>query len=196
MSYSSQKSCVKIWFGLVEIVGMLMPSFELGWGFLDKNHVWKFGTDWLGLSRVIMGTKEKKKKKTSKAAWLWCSRRGYDNNWKHLSKSEVSDFSGGQKPPIRESYNNRKSWNYENLPYLVANTCGLNVIKIGGIWIFRGGRNPLLGGLYAACDAYFQTWPSHSSQKSYVKIWFGLVEPFKSYHVHKHFSGGRAGIPY
>ena len=29
--------------------------------------------------------------------------------------------------------------------------------------------------------------------KSRVKIWFGLVEPFKSYHVHKHFSGGGGG---
>ena len=32
------------------------------------------------------------------------------------------------------------------------------------------------------CDAHFLTWPSFSSQKSCVKIWFGLVEPFKSYH--------------
>ena len=31
---------------------------------------------------------------------------------------------------------------------------------------------------------------SYSSQKSRVKIWFGLVEPFKSYRVHKHFSAG------
>ena len=29
--------------------------------------------------------------------------------------------------------------------------------------------------------------------KSRVKIWFGLVEPFKSYRVHKHFSGGGGG---
>ena len=36
------------------------------------------------------------------------------------------------------------------------------------------------------CDAYFRTWLSYSSQKSCVKIWFGLVEPFKSYRVHKH----------
>ena len=32
------------------------------------------------------------------------------------------------------------------------------------------------------CDAHFGTQPSSSSQKSCVKIWFGLVEPFKSYH--------------
>ena len=57
-----------------------------------------------------------------------------------------------------------------------------------------GGRNPLLGGLHVTCDAHFRTWPSYSNQKSCVKIWFRLVEPFKSYHVHKHFSG-RAETP-
>ena len=31
------------------------------------------------------------------------------------------------------------------------------------------------------CNAHFRTQPSYSSQKSCVKIWFGLVEPFKSY---------------
>ena len=68
MSYSSQKSFVEIWFVLVEIGGMLilrgavmggymwpaMPIFELGRGCLDKSHVWKFGSDWLKLSRVIV----------------------------------------------------------------------------------------------------------------------------------------------
>ena len=63
----------------------------------------------------------------------------------------------------------------------------LNFLEGGG----GGGRNPLLGGLHTTCNAHFRTWPSYSSQKSYVKIWFGLVEPFKSYHVHKHFSGGQ-----
>ena len=39
------------------------------------------------------------------------------------------------------------------------------------------------------CDAHFRTWLSYSSQKSCVKIWFGLSEPhFKSYRVHKYFS--------
>ena len=31
------------------------------------------------------------------------------------------------------------------------------------------------------CDAYFRTLISYSSQKLFAKIWFGLVEPFKSY---------------
>ena len=74
-------------------------------------------------------------------------------------------------------------WNYGNLAYLVANTYGLNVIKIGGIWILEGGRSPLLGGLLVTCDTHFRTQISYSSQKSCVKIWFGLVEPFKSYHL-------------
>ena len=38
------------------------------------------------------------------------------------------------------------------------------------------------------CNAHFPTWPSYSSQKSFVKIWFGLVNPFKSYHLD--FPGG------
>ena len=33
------------------------------------------------------------------------------------------------------------------------------------------------------CDAHFRTWINYSSQKSCVRIWFGLVEPFKSYHL-------------
>ena len=33
------------------------------------------------------------------------------------------------------------------------------------------------------CDAHFQTRISYSNQKSCVKIWFGLAEPFKSYHL-------------
>ena len=54
-----------------------------------------------------------------------------------------------------------------------------------------GGRNPLLGHYMWPCNAHLQTWPGYSSQKPRVKIWFGLVEPFRSYCVHKHFSGGQ-----
>ena len=97
----------------------VIPIFELRWAIPVKSHMWKFGLDWLSLSRVI-------------------------------------------------------------------------------IWIFRGGgggRNPLLGGLHVTCSAHFRTWLSYSSQKSCVKIWFGLVEPFKSYRTHKHFPGGGGGDP-
>ena len=107
------------------------------------------------------------------------------------SKSEVFDFSGGQKPPIRGLTIIKRSCHYGNLPYLVANTYGLNFIKIGCIWIFSGDRNPLEEVLHVTCDAHLRTWPSYSSRKSYVKIWVGLVEPFKNYRVHKHFSGGQ-----
>ena len=62
---------------------------------------------------------------------------------------------------------------------------GLDWLK-SEVCIFRGGRNPLLGGLHVTSDAQLRTWQSYSSQKSCVKIWFGLVEPFKSYRVHKH----------
>ena len=33
------------------------------------------------------------------------------------------------------------------------------------------------------CEPHFQTRISYSNQKSCVKIWFGLVKPFKSYHL-------------
>ena len=39
------------------------------------------------------------------------------------------------------------------------------------------------------CDAHSRTQVSYSSQKSCVKNWFGLVEPFKSYHLN--FPGGQ-----
>ena len=41
---------------------------------------------------------------------------------------------------------------------------------------FSGGRNPLLGGLHLTFDAHFRTRMSYSSQKSYVRIFLGLVE--------------------
>ena len=52
---------------------------------------------------------------------------------------------------------------------------------------FQGGQKPPLGGgLHVTCNAHLRTWPSNSRQKSCVKIWFRLVEAFKSYCVHKH----------
>ena len=68
----------------------------------------------------------------------------------------------------------------------MANTYRLNFIKIGGILIFGGGgglqKLPIRGvRLHVTCDAHFWTLLSYSSQKSCVKIRFGLVEPFKSY---------------
>ena len=76
----------------------------------------------------------------------------------------------------------------------MANTYGLNIIKIRGIKIFMGGggKSPILKRLHVTCDAHFRTQISYSSQKSCVKIWFGLVQPFKSYHLN--FPGGRSPL--
>ena len=51
--------------------------------------------------------------------------------------------------------------------------------------MLRGAEDPLLRGLHVTCDAHFRTYVSSSRQKSCVKIWFGLIEPFKSYSVNK-----------
>ena len=101
-------------------------------------------------------------------------------------------FQGGRSPLLGGLTIIEKNWNYGNLPYLVANTYGLNVIKIGGIWIFQGGRSSLLRrvGLHVTCNAHFRTRMSYSSQKSCVKIWFRFVEPFKSYHLNFPLGGG------
>ena len=86
------------------LVGHMWPAmsiFELVRAIPVKSHVWKFGSDWLSLSWVIVST---------------------------------------------------------------------------NIFPWGGGRNPLLGGLHLTCDAHIRTQIKYSSQKSCVKIWFGLVE--------------------
>ena len=90
------------------------------------------------------------------------------------SKSEVFEFSGGAEAPIKGGY----MW-----PAMPIFKLGLaipiksHVWKFGSdwlslsrviIWIFRGGRNILLGGLQVTCNAHFRTWLSYSSQKSSV----------------------------
>ena len=100
------------------------------------------------------------------------------------SKSEVFEFSGGQKPPIRGV--TFDLWcPFSNLDELFQSKVMCeNLVRIG--WNrryvnFRGGKKPPIRGLHVTCDAHFRTWPSYFSQKSCVKIWFRLVEPFKSY---------------
>ena len=44
------------------------------------------------------------------------------------------------------------------------------------VFEFFGGRNPLFGGLHLTYDSHFRTRMSYSSQKSWVKIWVGLIE--------------------
>ena len=41
---------------------------------------------------------------------------------------------------------------------------------------FPGAEIPIKGGLHLTFDAHYRTRMSYSSQKSCVKIWFGLVE--------------------
>ena len=96
------------------------------------------------------------------------------------SKSEVFDFSGGQKPPIRGLTIIERSWNYGNLPYLVANTYGLNFIKIGGISIFPGGGwgggETLIRVVTCGLWHPFSNSAELFQSKVMWKIWFGLVE--------------------
>ena len=95
------------------------------------------------------------------------------------SKSEIFEFSrgrgGGQKPIGFEAPRGvltiiESIWNYGNLAYLVATTYGLNVIKIGGIWIFQKGQKPPIKGSYM--------WPAMPIFE------LGLAIPVKS-HVWK-----------
>ena len=225
------KVCVKFWFGMVEPFNSYRVhkqpyTHKKKEKKKRKNHRcnWKqYASEKFFYGRIIKITDTAQNNifrnihsvriiiLTSKASQLWSARRG--------------------------AYNNRNIWNSRNLPYLVANTYGLNFIKIEGISFFRGvdplvgggvtfdlwcpfsnsdevfqskvmcenrvwigwnwryvnfqraqgggreSKSPLLGGggLHLTCDVHFRTWPSYFSQKSCVKIWFGLVEPFKSY---------------
>ena len=84
-------------------------------------------------------------------------------------------FFGGQKPPIKGLTIIERSWNYGNLPYLVANTYGFNFVQIRGIWIFQREETPIRGGYIWPAKPIFELgWAI--PVKSRVKIWFGLVE--------------------
>ena len=144
------------------------------------------------LFRVVMEIK------TSKASRLWSAQMGLtiikriwkSGNLPYLMANtygsnfiKIGDiwFFGGQKPPIRGLTIIERSWYYGNLPYLVDITYGFNFIKNGGIWFFflgggRGQKSPIRRGLHLTCDYNFRTRLSYSSQKSCLKIWFGLVE--------------------
>ena len=126
-----------------------MPIFELGRAIPVKSHVWKFGSDSLSLSRVI----------------IWIFRGGRN------------PLLGGYMWPVMPLFELARAIQVKS-----------HVWKFGSDWlslsraivstnIFPGGRNPLLGwGLHLACGAHFWTRMSYTSQKSYVKIWFGLAE--------------------
>ena len=125
-----------------------MPIFDLGRAFLDKSHVWKFGSDWLRLSRVIVVTKKKKKKITdlaqfniltefsfradnknkkiitSKSSWLWSTWKGAYNNWKHLKFWESVLFSG--ECIWLQFHQNRRFWTFWG--------CRNPPIRVGYMW--------------------------------------------------------------
>ena len=95
----------------------------------------------------------------------------------------------GQKPPLGGvTFDLRCPFSNSDELFQSKVMCE-NLVRIG--WNRRyvnfeaGKKPPIRGGLHVTCDADLRTWPSYSSQKSYVKIWFWLVEPFKSYRVHK-----------
>ena len=62
--FQSKVTCENFFFGLVEIRGMLIfrgrqkPIFVHGQAISLKSLVWKFGLDWLSLSRVIVVTEK------------------------------------------------------------------------------------------------------------------------------------------
>ena len=131
-----------------------MPIFELCRAILVKSHVWKFGSDWLSLSR----------------------------------ESKVFEFSvGAKKNPIMGGY----MWPAMPIFELVrAIPVKSHVWKFDSDWLSpsrvivstsiqkkkKEKNNPRLGGLHLTCDTHFRTRLTYSSQKSCVKIWFGLVE--------------------
>ena len=123
---------------------------------------------------------------------LWSTPRGAYNNRKHLKLWESGlfngwyiwikchqnrrylNFPGGQKPPIKGGYM-RPAMPIFKLRLAIP--IKSHVWKFGSdwlnlsrviIWIFRRGRNPLLGVLQVICNAHFRTWLSYSSRKSSV----------------------------
>ena len=152
------------------------PIYELGWSIPVKNHVWKFGVDWLSLLRVIIwifwGQKPPIRGVTcdlrcpfSNLAELFQSSHAwkFGSDWLNLSRVIVSSniFSGGQKPPIR-----RVTF---DLWCLFSNSDELFPSKVmceNLAWIGWNRRYVNVegaeGGLHVTCDAHFRTWLSFS----------------------------------
>ena len=89
-----------------------MPIFELGQAIPVKSHVWKFGSDWLSLSRVIVSTnihkkkkKKKKKKKNHRHNWIQhTSFWAYKNSWYHDHKALTAEQTGLSPVPHIPQY--------------------------------------------------------------------------------------------
>ena len=118
-----------------------MSTFVHGRAISVKCLVWKFGSDWLSLSRVIVVTDKKKKKKNFCGAekplleggYIWPLMPIFELRWTRLFQSS-------------------HVWKF-GLDWLKSEVC-----KISG-----DGRSPLLGGLHVTCDAHFHTWSSYFS---------------------------------
>ena len=119
----------------------------------------------------------------------------YGLNFIKIGRIWIFWGGGGRNPPLWGLHVTCDAHFRTWLSYSSQKSCvkiWFGLVEIGGMWIFREGgggegedRSCLLGGLHVTCDVHLRTWPSYSSQKTCVKIWFGLVEPFKSYRVHK-----------
>ena len=125
-----------------------MPIFELGWAIPVKSHVWKFGLDWLSLSRVIIWIFQGEGPPIS---GVTCDLRCPFLDLAELFQSKVMCENLVQI-----------GWAFQEI------SCPQT--------FFRGQKPSIRGGLHLTCDAHFRIQMSYSCQKSCVKIWFGLVE--------------------
>ena len=120
-----------------------MLIFVHGRAISVKSLVWKFGLDWLSLSRVIVVT-DKKKIEFSKGqkspirggrGYIWPLMPIFKLGWTIPVKSHV--------------------WKFD-LDWLKSEVCK---ISDGGV----EGKSPLLRGSHVPGDAHFCTWPSYFS---------------------------------
>ena len=150
MSYSSQKSCVKIWFGLVEIGGMLI--FRGG-----RSPLFRGVT--CDLQCPFSTCPSYSSQKSYVKIWFWLVEpfKSYCVHRQKKKKKKIIEFSGGQKSPIkggggyiwplmpifrtRMSYSSQKSC--ENLVWIGWNR---RYVKFHG---GRGQKPPIRG---VTCD--------------------------------------------
>ena len=113
-----------------------MPIFIHGWAISVKILVWKFGSDWLSLSRVIVVTDKKKKKKFNFPGGRKSPIRGGGYIWPSMPIFEI-----GWAIPVKSHV-----WKF-GLDWLKSEVGYVNFRRGGG-----GGvaEEPLLGGV--TCD--------------------------------------------